>query len=133
MPLRKQNRRELLRHGAVTGSAGLATGVSDCHPANGTRDPLDNLVVLGNRRQGSYVWLLKNPRVTLPNPLWLMYELRCPWIEGYCCHNSIQAGAALRVIDCDQEPSVALEISENWLSGVDVGCSGADDRNCRLF
>ena len=49
--------------------------------------------------------MLATPRVTPPDPLWHMYGLRCPWIEGYCSHASIAAGETLSIFVSTDPPS----------------------------
>lgn len=62
-------------------------------------------IVAENQRPGTTDWLLQRPRVTPPDPLWHMFGLRCPWIEGYCSHASIRAGEELTIYVSTNPPA----------------------------
>lgn len=65
----------------------------------------ENPIAIENRRPGTTDWLLQHPRVTPPHPLWHMFGLRCPWIEGYCSHATIRAGEELTIFVSTNPPA----------------------------
>lgn len=45
-----------------------------------------------NQRVGTDQWLLQQPKIDPTS------KYRCPWIEGYCSHQSIEAGETLQIM-----------------------------------
>ena len=84
-------RRDFLVAGAAT--AGLAAATTSPVSAQRARNP----VVTENLHEGTTDWLLQNPRVTPSDPLWHMFGLRCPWIEGYCSQMTVRSGDTLSI------------------------------------
>lgn len=95
-PNRLRRRDFLAASGAgLTGVAGnLSHGFAAEFAA--AADANENLITRENRHPGTSEWLLSNPQVTPPDPLWHMYGLRSPWIEGYCSHASVRAGESVK-------------------------------------
>ena len=77
------NRRSLLK-GVV--AASLVTSTSDVVAALAKRE----LIAQENALSGTRDWQLSNTRIDPAT------RYRCPWIEGYCSHNSIRAGEKLQ-------------------------------------
>ncbi len=81
----RKTRRLFLKEG-VAGSLALSTAA-----AWAQRDSArDGPVAKENRLAGTRDWLLSNTRID-PST-----RYRCPWVEGYCSHTSIQAGERLK-------------------------------------
>lgn len=101
------SRRDFLVTAGTASAAGLVLG--SALPAAAQKP--DNPVVVENQKLGTTDWLLKNPKVTPPHPLWHMFGLRCPWIEGFCSHATIRAGQTLSIyVNTDPESRFTLDI-----------------------
>lgn len=84
----RATRREFLKSVAAVTAAGALGGCAS--PAvRRARDP--ELVRQENRKPGTRDWMLANTRIDPAT------KYRCPWIEGYCSHNSIRAGEKLSI------------------------------------
>ena len=80
------NRRQLLQSLAGLGASATLSGCTNLSPSH---NPSDNPIARENSRPGTTDWLLTNTRVDPAT------KYRCPWIEGYCSHNSIRAGETI--------------------------------------
>src|SRR3954447_11550630 len=67
-----------------TAGVGFTAAVARLAPAAGNR------IADENARPGTTDWLLTNARTDAS-------KIRCPWVEGYCSHTSVQAGDTLEV------------------------------------
>lgn len=84
------DRRNLLKLGAVGSTAWLAA-----QPAGGQTlrtAVTTNWIVDENARPGTRSWMLAKTRVDPAS------KYRCPWIEGYASHASIEAGQNLQIM-----------------------------------
>ena len=93
--LKKDNsnsgRRQFLK-GSLAASAALAAG-SGCAPSGDSSSTASgNLVQQENEKEGSLDWQLTRVRLGQRN------GYRSPVIEGYCSHQSIEAGETLRIM-----------------------------------
>ena len=82
------NRRELLQSLASVGATAALSGCSTLRAARSGSVSSD-LIARENSRPGTTDWLLTNTRVDPAT------KYRCPWIEGYCSHNSIRVGETI--------------------------------------
>ena len=64
-------------------SAGLGHAEEHSKPGTG-------IIAAENARPGTKDWLLTKPRIDPAS------RYRCPWVEGYCSHASIEAGGTIR-------------------------------------
>lgn len=79
------NRRELLQSLAGLGALAAAGGCgTPGGPSPSTQ--VSSAIQLENARPGTTDWMLTNTRIDRPT------RYRCPWIEGYCSHQSVRAG-----------------------------------------
>jgi hypothetical protein len=78
-------RREALKGLAA---AGATAAISGCATLESGRS---DVIQRENARPGTRDWLLTSTRID-PATKW-----RCPWIEGYCSHNSLRTGDELTV------------------------------------
>jgi hypothetical protein len=76
--------------GTLGVSGALLAGGTTGAPAAETAP--DNVTRRENRKAGSTDWQLTRVRLDEPT------GYRCPWIEGYCSHQSVQAGDTLRIM-----------------------------------
>src|SRR5687768_4404378 len=84
------NRRELLKSLAGLSATAALSGCSTLRAArSGSLGSLTNLTASENSRPGTTDWLITKTRVDPAT------KYRCPWIEGYCSHNSIRAGETI--------------------------------------
>ena len=82
-------RRDILK-GVAAASLGLAAGA---HGVSGS-----DRIRKENEKPGTRDWMLTNTR-QLPGKInKILSNGRCPWIEGYCSMNSVQAGEKLQVM-----------------------------------
>ena len=102
-----QSRRTFVRSLASLGALSLEPALlGQISPPRAAGEPRpENPVVRENQRPGTRDWLLTQPRVTPPHPLWHMFGLRCPWIEGYCSHSSVRAGERLTIYVSTNPPA----------------------------
>src|SRR5687768_2860602 len=90
------NRRDLLKGVAGAGmAAALTPSAERLLAAPAQRD----LIRAENEKPATTDWMLANTRV---DP---MTRYRCPWIEGYCSHNSVRAGDSLAIMVSTNPPS----------------------------
>jgi hypothetical protein len=79
------NRRELLQSLAGLGALAAAGGCeTPGEPPPSTQ--ISAAIHIENTRPGTRDWMLTNTRIDPPT------RYRCPWIEGYCSHQSVRAG-----------------------------------------
>jgi hypothetical protein len=78
------SRRDFLR-------ATLTAGAAASLPKIRAESLPDNTITRENSKPGTRDWLLRDTRIDPKT------KYRCPWIEGYCSHTSIQAGETLRI------------------------------------
>lgn len=94
---------------ALHSRAVLGTAVA----APETRPPAppasSNVIHRENTQPGTTDWLLRRTDITPPHPLWHMFGLRSPKIEGYCSHPSIRSGEELTVY-VSTAPSAAFTL-----------------------
>ena len=96
-----QPRRKALKNLAALGVGALTTRVPNSK-ADGLA-LLGNPVTRENALPGTRDWMLRKTRVDPAT------KYRCPWIEGYCSHSSIQAGETITFyVSCN--PASAFEI-----------------------
>lgn len=86
-PIPQMSRRDLL---ATTATLGLGMALGGCASPEGVGGQA-NPIVRENAREGTDTWRLVNSRIDPKT------RYRCPWIEGYCSHTSIEAGETLEV------------------------------------
>ncbi|MBA4146888.1 MAG: twin-arginine translocation signal domain-containing protein [Verrucomicrobia bacterium] len=82
-------RRSLLKALAGLGAVAALPGCQT--PGTKPHRSRSKAVVLENQLPGTDDWLLTNTRIDPKT------KYRCPWIEGYCSHTSIQAGETLDI------------------------------------
>ncbi len=82
-------RRNLIQGALGLSGALLAGGPSALHAESAARP---NVIAEENRKPGSFDWQLTRVRLDK------MTGYRSPWIEGYCSHQSVQAGDTLRIM-----------------------------------
>ena len=81
------DRREVLKGVAAAGFTTVFDPVASALAAAAV--PRRDLIRTENAKPGTTDWLLRNTRVDPKT------KYRCPWIEGYCSHNSIRTGETL--------------------------------------
>lgn len=84
------DRRDLLRLGAAGSAAWLASPPVSAETIRAK--PASKRIVDENARVGTRDWMLAKTRIDPAT------KYRCPWIEGYASHASIQAGQTLQVM-----------------------------------
>ena len=84
------DRRQLLKLGAAGSAAWLASHTASAETV--LARTASKQIVEENARQGTRDWMLAKTRI---DPV---TKYRCPWIEGYTSHASIQAGQTLQVM-----------------------------------
>ncbi|MEZ6074668.1 MAG: twin-arginine translocation signal domain-containing protein [Pirellulaceae bacterium] len=84
------DRRDLLKMSAAGGAAWLAS--QPAHAETVVGKPSSKLIVEENARPGTQQWMLAKTRIDPAT------KYRCPWIEGYTSHASIEAGETLQVM-----------------------------------
>src|SRR5262245_45757021 len=90
------NRRDLLKTATATGLLPALEPLAGAYdPSAARRD----LIRTENEKAGTTEWMLKNTRVDPKT------KYRCPWIEGYCSHTSIQTGDTLQIMVSTNPPS----------------------------
>ena len=100
-PVSRMSRRQALQAaGEIVGLIGsglwtLAQGAQ----REGFAPAQPELISRENQRPGTRKWMLENTRVDPQS------KYRCPWIEGYCSHTSIQAGQSLKIHVSTNPPS----------------------------
>ena len=58
-----------------------------------------------NAKRGTRGWMLKNPRIDSAT------KYRCPWIEGYCSHASIQPGETISIhVSCNPSSAFTIDL-----------------------
>lgn len=111
--LTRINRRQAL--GGLAG-LGLGAALSGCVSPSGSKAGGENPIARENRLPGTRDWLLTNTRVD-PGT-----RYRCPWIEGYCSHTSIRAGATIRFhVSTNPASRFTLEVYRMGYYGGDGG------------
>lgn len=81
-------RREVLQGATAAGLVALLPSRSSAR----AQDRNGDLVRLENAKPGTRDWMLTNTRIDPPT------KYRCPWIEGFCSHQSIRAGETLEIM-----------------------------------
>lgn len=81
-------RRDFLRTALAAGA--LSTAASSAEAAGDDKAGKANRIVAENQREGALDWQLTRVRVDGAG-------FRSPWIEGYCSHQSVQAGDELEI------------------------------------
>ncbi len=96
-PAHVLDRRELLKTAAAATVASTLGSLPriESAPTAARRD----LIRTENEKPGTTEWMLKNTRVDPKT------KFRCPWIEGYCSHNSIRPGETLSIMVSTNPPS----------------------------
>lgn len=87
-------RRDLI-HGATTATGAALLGVTS--PCRGAAPP--NPITDENRKPGSTDWQLTRVRIDKPT------GYRSTWIEGYCSHQSVEAGEAIDIFVSTDPPA----------------------------
>ncbi|WP_437231128.1 N,N-dimethylformamidase beta subunit family domain-containing protein [Planctomicrobium sp. SH661] len=101
-------RREFLKSAVAAGPLSSVVGTV-AQAADSQSDPLQtssaaNPIVVENQKEGSHNWQLTRVRVDGSG-------FRCPWIEGYCSRQSVQAGDELDIfVSTDPARRFHLEI-----------------------
>jgi hypothetical protein len=90
------DRRNLLKGMAA---AGLSSALDPLAGALAKPPASRDLIRTENEKPGTTEWMLTNTRVDPKT------RYRCPWIEGYCSHTSLKAGATLRIMASTNPPS----------------------------
>jgi len=86
-------RRDLIKGAIGVSGALLSVAPTDLHAEDSTRAAVQpNLISEENRKAGSLDWQLTRVRLDK------MSSFRTRWIEGYCSHQSVQAGDELRIM-----------------------------------
>jgi hypothetical protein len=90
-------RRDILKTAAV---AGLTSALHPLVPSLvGAEGAQRDLIRFENEKPGTTDWLLGHTRVDPKT------KYRCPWIEGYCSHSSLQASDTLSIMVSTNPPS----------------------------
>ncbi|MGK0185464.1 MAG: hypothetical protein ACI9R3_001242 [Verrucomicrobiales bacterium] len=92
-------RRENLKHLSGLGVTALAGGI--LLPEHSIADDPSGKIATENAKPGTRDWMLTKPKVDASN--------RCPWVEGYCSHNSIRAGETL-TLHVSTNPAAAFSV-----------------------
>jgi hypothetical protein len=96
MTMHENSRREFLKRVAgagLTTAFGAASATALAAPAR--RD----LIRAENEKPGTTDWMLTKTRIDPKT------KYRCPWVEGYCSHTSLQAGDTLAIMVSTNPPS----------------------------
>lgn len=105
------NRRSALRSMASAGS--IACGLAATPPLLSAAKDKSTAVQIENARPGTREWLLTNTRIDPAT------KYRCPWVEGYASHASIQAGETLKFMISTRPASrVSVDVFRlGWYQG----------------
>jgi hypothetical protein len=96
-PAHLLNRRDLIKSAAA---ATLASTLDTLPTIAAAPTPVRrDLIRTENEKPGTTDWMLRNTRVDPKT------KYRCPWIEGYCSHNSIRPGETLSIMVSTNPPS----------------------------
>ena len=94
-------RRDALKNLTAIGVGALAGEVTQAKPDG----PSADFILRENQKQGTRDWMLKNPRIDTAT------KYRCPWIEGYCSHASVQAGDTISFhVSCNPTSSFTIDL-----------------------
>jgi len=94
-------RRNALKQLAAIGLSTFSGGIRDLRAAASTNDLIRN----ENAKPGTREWMLASPRIDATT------KYRCPWIEGYCSHASIQAGETISFhVSCNPTSEFNIDI-----------------------
>lgn len=93
-------RRNALKQLAAIG-LGSFSGIRSLNAAVATSDRIRD----ENAKPGTVEWRLANPRIDAAT------KYRCPWIEGYCSHASIQSGETISFyVSCNPASEFQIDI-----------------------
>ncbi len=99
------SRRELLKQAAAFSAVAAGAGSLSAAPAAEPSAAQPNLIQQENQKPGALDWQLT--RVRLDKPA----GFRSPWIEGYCSHQSVEAGDTLLImVSTDPPQKFQIEI-----------------------
>ncbi|MFN5950422.1 MAG: hypothetical protein ACK43N_18160, partial [Pirellulaceae bacterium] len=79
-------RKSLIQMGAIAALPSMMEAAGGSSPSDALAPTPSNRIVEENKLPGTNSWMLTNSRID-PST-----KYRCPWIEGYCGHPSVDAG-----------------------------------------
>lgn len=97
---------------SIFGSARTAMASTD-PPVTSSNRSRNNLIVAENKRPGTRQWMLEKTRIDPAT------RYRCPWIEGFVSHASIEAGETIQFfISTNPASDFTIEICRlGWYNG----------------